>query len=207
MKWQLDAGAYAHLRRLLSARLGPATRLDQRNRFFDTPDRRLQSGLANIRVRNENGRVLLTCKRLLTAACDGLHRYDECEQRLNPLVWRALLAGADPRSCLPLPAAIVRLVGEAPLHMIGGFGNLRLLHHDGPDELCLDRTDLPGDRRDYELELETGRPAASVPVWRERLASWAIVCQPQAHTKFQRFLACQAQQVGPSRPAFEAARG
>jgi uncharacterized protein YjbK len=172
LKWALDADAHARLAGLLA----PVQVLEQDNRFYDSADRRLLRAGLNVRVRRENGRIVLTCKRRLPADASGAVRHEEHEQAI-----------ADDRE-LPLPPAWREALAGAPLACLGGFANRRLEHHDGRHLLCLDRTDF-GCRVDHELEIETDEPQAAHVRWAERLRGWGIAWTPQPRTKFARFLA------------------
>jgi uncharacterized protein YjbK len=175
LKWALDAAGHARLAGLLA----PVHALEQDNRFYDSADRRLQRAGLNVRVRREDGRIVLTCKRRLPPDASGATRHEEHERTL-----------ADDRD-LPLPPAWRTVLAGAPLVCLGGFANRRLEHQDGPHLLCLDRTDF-GARIDHELEIETAEPEAACARWSEKLNGWGIAWTPQPFTKFARFLALSA---------------
>jgi uncharacterized protein YjbK len=186
MKWRLDGGQAARLAELLSGRLGPPCRLLQDNRFYDTADGALRRTGCALRLRQENGRLQMTCKRRLAEATSGLHRQEEIERWLNPVLLPAIDRGeVAPEDCLPLPAAHRRLL-KRPLCLLGRFTNDRRVYRDGDDLLCLDRTSFANGRTDHELELETPTPDASVPRWTTLLAAWRITTTPQDQTKLQR---------------------
>lgn len=208
LKWALTAHAHDQLLPRLVHDLGPATVLQQENRFFDTADRRLRAARMNLRLRRENHRLLLTCKHKAGSAgptlINGLseHREWECELDQS-LAWPAAAdqsAAADQAStppaawslALPLPQPVREALGGQPLEALGGFANCRhefQLERAGFSELlCVDRTDFGG-RTDYELEIETTDPAATSAYWQARLAAWNIPWENQALTKFARFLA------------------
>jgi uncharacterized protein YjbK len=190
LKWALSAETHARLADRLDAALGAPHLLEQDNRFYDTADHRLRAARCNIRLRTENGRLLLTCKRRTTAAGPG-HHHDEWEHWLDGLERDHVEApGADLAALLPLPETIRSILAGAALLPIGGFANLRREYHHGDDLLCLDRTTLPQGRIDYELEIETARAAEAEAFWSNRLQDWGIVWQPQPLTKFARFLGC-----------------
>lgn len=198
LKWALTASDHVRLAERLTAELGAGKILAQENRFYDTPDRRLRQGRMNLRLRFENGRVVLTCKRKASAVVglvNGLAQHDEWEQEL-PAELVAGMAAPDQAwsSALPLPAPLREAIGGAAVECIGGFANRRLEFHverDGLGELlCLDRTDF-GVRIDHELEIETTDPTATRQHWQERLSAWGIAVHPQETTKFARFLVLQ----------------
>jgi len=181
LKWALDEPAWRRLGGELRALLGDPRVLSQRNRFYDSADLRLRRLGLNLRLRDENGRVLLTCKRRV-ARDGGLHHHEEWESWLDP----APLGVPDP-AALPLPPQVVDALAGAALVATGGFANQRDEFHHGDELLCLDRTDF-GVRIDYELEIETNAPAATAATWSARLDAWRIPFTPQPLTKFARLL-------------------
>ncbi len=203
LKWALTAGEHARLRAHLIATHGPARALAQVNRFFDTADRRLRAARMNLRIRNENGRLILTCKRHLEASntahlTDGLSSHQEWETDLpaaHSQELADLATSAHPSAtwtaALPLPEPIRTTLHGHPLHALGGFANHRDEWHltrGGLDELlCLDRTEF-ATRTDYELEIETPDPTASAAHWRTIFATWDIPVISQIQTKFARYL-------------------
>ncbi|MBA3684942.1 MAG: CYTH domain-containing protein [Planctomycetes bacterium] len=190
LKWRLDQDGHARLGGHLRASLGESRDLVQRNRFFDTADLRLRRERMNIRLRWENGDLVLTCKRPAPGndAATGLHQHDEWETRIDADLWDLVEGGIalHPRM-LPLPAPIAAVVAQDPLLPTGGFANQRAEFHRGSDLVALDRTDF-GARVDYELEVETPDPTASAAWWRAQLDAWGIAHAPQAHSKFARML-------------------
>lgn len=191
LKWALSAAGHDLLAVRLAELLGPPHLLDQENRFFDSADLRLRRAACNVRLRTENGRLLMTCKRR-AAAIAGAHHHDEWEAWLDGDAGRRLdAAGAGLADLLPLPEAIRAVLAGAPLLAQGGFANHRQEFHDGAELLCLDRTTLPAGRVDHELEIETPDPAAATARWAARLDGWGIAHQHQPLTKFARFLACR----------------
>ncbi|MBA2479112.1 MAG: CYTH domain-containing protein [Planctomycetes bacterium] len=193
LKWGLDAAAYALLAQRLESLLGPARVLAQDNRFFDTADHRLRTKRMNLRLRRENERLLLTCKRRERSEGEA-HRHAEWEEWLDPTLWERIGSG-DVRSLIPLPDEVVAVIGEAPLIDNGGFANLRREHRHQDELLCLDRTDF-GVRVDHELEIETSDPDASACTWGVRLKEWRIGFQRRSETKFARFVALESQRPG-----------
>jgi uncharacterized protein YjbK len=192
LKWALDAAAHTALGLALERQLGPPRRLEQDNRFFDTPDRRLRRGLLNLRLRRENDRLLMTCKGRGGLGPDGEHRHREWEEWLDPGLWPRVMDGTLAAVDLPLPTEVREVLDHGTLEALGGFANLRLEFHQRETPvalLCLDRTTFNDQRVDYELEIETAEPAASARLWRERLEEWGIPFTPQPLTKFARFCA------------------
>lgn len=190
LKWALDAGGHAILTRRLPELLGPGEVLEQDNRFCDSADRRLMAAGLSLRLRRENGRLVLTCKSKAGAPdADGLHRHGEIESLLDPAWWARVDRPAE--LPLPLPPAWAAALAGAPLTALGGFANRRIDFRDGPHLLCLDRTEF-GARIDHELEIETPDPAAALPRWRGLLATWGVAWSPQPLTKLARFLRLNA---------------
>jgi uncharacterized protein YjbK len=181
LKWALTEDAWHRLGRALRARLGPPRRLDQRNRFFDSADLRLRRAGLNLRLRDENGRTLLTCKRRVSQI-GGLHHHEEWESWLDDPP-----PGVPEAARLPVPPIILATLADAPLVTMGGFANQRDEFHHGDELLCLDRTDF-GVRIDHELEIETSTPDATAEHWSAQLATWGIAYAPQPSTKFARML-------------------
>ena len=182
LKWALDKAAWRRLGRELRTLLGTPRVLAQHNRFYDSADLRLRRAGLNLRLRDESGRVLLTCKRRV-ARDGGLHHHEEWESWLDP----APVGIPDPAT-LPLPAHVVDALADAPLIAIGGFANQRDEFDHGDELLCLDRTDF-NLRIDHELEIETADPTTTAATWSRRLEQWNIAYAPQPLTKFARLLA------------------
>lgn len=180
LKWRLEPDGHAELQRRISGLLGQPRVLEQANRFFDSSDGRLRAARRSVRLRRENGRVILTCKARGSVDSLGTHRHDEWERELPAAAWEVAPTG--------LPEAWAAVLAGAPLHDFGGFANRRLEWRDGPHLLCLDRSDFDG-RVDHELEIETPRPQAAHERWSALLAGWGIAWNPQPLTKLQRYLA------------------
>ena len=190
LKWALTAAAHAELARRIAGLLGPAQVLEQDNRFFDSADGRLRAARRSIRVRRENGRIILTCKAKGTVDALGTHRHDEWERELPAAAWEAIPAD--------MPEAWREALAGAPLVALGGFANRRLEWRDGAHLLCLDRSDL-GARIDHELEIETPEPQAAHARWSGLLAGWGIAWTPQPVTKLQRWAELRSRSTGPRR--------
>jgi len=178
LKWALSHEGHGELARRLADQLGPAHLLQQDNRFFDSADGRLRLARRSVRLRRENGRVILTCKAKGSVDAVGTHRHDEWERELPADAWDV------PPGDLPGPWATV--LAGAPLTALGGFANRRLEWHDGPHLLCLDESDFAV-RIDRELEIETPEPQAAHAHWSGQLAQWGIAWTPQPLTKLQRW--------------------
>jgi len=183
LKWALDQANHERLGLALTQMLGPPRHLDQRNRFFDAADRRLRKVGLNIRLRDENGRTLLTCKRRV-AHNDAMHHHEEWEQWLD----RTPEEIPDVTS-LPLPEAWTTVLAGSAIELVGGFSNTRDEYHSGSELLCLDRTDFRNQRIEYELEIETTTTDATAKRWTRQLQEWGINFSPQPLSKFARLLA------------------
>lgn len=182
LKWMLDAEHYSRCATALERSLGAGRPLTQRNQFYDTPDGRLRAAKVNLRLRQENGCWIATCKQRVSAA-GGLHHH---------LEWESLLQDSgDPLDlalALDLPPALREALGGVRPICLGGFTNQRLAWDRDDEHICLDRTDF-ATRIDHELEVETHDVATSRARWSQRFAAWKIVVQPSLTTKFARFLA------------------
>jgi len=198
LKWALTAAEHARLLEILSATYGAPHLLVQENQFFDTADRRLRAIWMNIRIRRENQQFILTCKHKANAgqATDGLSSHREWEDTLpSSLIAGITQPDAAWSAALPLPAPVRDALAGQSLQALGGFHNQRqewqVSQHGVDEVLCLDCTTFGG-RLDYELEIETSDPVASVTYWRDRFQLWQIPVVIQPLTKFARYLALGA---------------
>lgn len=188
LKWKLQPDQHDALQRRITTLLGEPRVLEQDNRFYDSADGRLRTARRSVRLRRENGRVVLTCKAKGSVDDLGTHRHDEWERELPASAWN------EPPG--DLPEAWRNALGTAPLVAFAGFANLRLEWHDGPHLLCLDRSDFGG-CFDHELEIETQQPQAAHARWSGLLAGWGITWEPQPLTKLHRCLTKQAEACAP----------
>jgi inorganic triphosphatase YgiF len=104
----LDALAAAPV--LGPAELGPARAVDELDRYLDTADLRLAAARWACRIRNREGRTILSMKGPAEhAAGDAVHRRSELEGGAGP--------GLDPSGWPPSPARdlLVDVAGGAPL--------------------------------------------------------------------------------------------
>ena len=183
LKWQLAPESHAELQRRIGTLLGEPRLLDQANRFFDSADGRLRAARRSVRLRRENGRVILTCKARGSVDDLGTHRHDEWERELPAAAWESFPT--------ELPEAWRAALDGAALVEVGGFANLRLEWHDGPHLLCLDRSDFGG-FIDHELEIETPQPQAAHARWSVLLSDWGVAWMPQPLTKLHRYMAVRS---------------
>jgi uncharacterized protein YjbK len=184
LKWAIDAQGHERLARCLRELLGPPRLLRQHNRFFDAADGRLRSQRLSLRLRLENDRLVMTCKRPHGLRQDA-HDHDEWESDLETAIWKGSVP--DP-ALLPLPSEVTTALAGAALIELGGFKNERQEFHHQDELLCLDRVDF-GVRTDYELEIETANPVATSLHWRKQLESWKIPFENEPKTKFSRLMA------------------
>jgi len=192
LKWALDGAGHATLTRELERTLGAPRVLEQDNRFFDTPDRRLRRAALNLRVRRENERLLLTCKGRGSIGASGEHQHTEWEEWLDATRWTTIEQGIVAADELPLPEPVRQALGTGRLEALGGFSNHRqeFHQHDEPAALlCLDRTTFCGTHIEHELEIETNAPQVIAERWRRHLDAWSVRFAPQPLTKFARFIA------------------
>ncbi|MEN8374019.1 MAG: CYTH domain-containing protein [Gemmatimonadota bacterium] len=141
----------------------------QTNYLFDTPELSLRGAGLALRLRDEDGRWSVTLKGPTVRAGAARSR-EEIEARVDAQAAAAMLAGeTSPLAALTGDAPLVAsAAGLAPggIEPLGSFRNRRtrvraLLPGLGTACLELDRTELPGDRTDLEVELEL--PAESTP--------------------------------------------
>ena len=152
----------------------------QTNHFFDTPDRALAGRRHTLRLREEDGRFLLTAKGPGERTGALTSRAEE-EVEVPRLDAEAIIAGArsplaalearaDPRA-RELLSTMRSIAGATPLRHAGAFQNERArldvaLGVEGrtiPVTFELDRTTFPGDQMHYEVEVEiTHADAAAV---------------------------------------------
>jgi uncharacterized protein YjbK len=187
IKWELTAVAYSALDLHLCERFGHPRVLEQSNRFFDC-DGVLRRNRMNLRLRRENEKLLMTCKRRSPTHRGNVHDHDEWEEWLEPSMWQRLGETVSPAE-LPLPDEVRAVIGTMSLRLVGGFSNHRREFDADAELVCLDRTDFNGKRIDHELEIETARADATAAAWTRQLADWKISAKPQLESKFSRMLA------------------
>ena len=181
-----DADAWERVR----DRIAPSRVVRQVNHFFDGPGRPLRSARIGVRMRSSGGRILLTVKADAGASDSVVTRRIEFEEERPPeSLGEALDRGLDlrdaiarwrARACMapdadpPLVDLLDRLgraTVDGPLRTFGSFenertiGTLTLTDAGGAFEVPieLDRTTLPGNRVDYEVEVEAGPTSEDAP--------------------------------------------
>ncbi len=187
LKLRLDgAEAARRLGRVLGV---PFETVEQVNLYLETADRQVAAGRSMVRLRREEGRWILTYKRGLRVQA-GYFEAREVEAVL-PAGPKTRWSEADlPRLEQLAPLLALRADGVAGgLSVSGQVHNLRVRHRlSNGDILELDRTRFPGDRVDWEVEVETRRPE-EVRVLLAGLAEEAgVVLEEQQQTKYERFL-------------------
>lgn len=144
----------------------------QENHFFDH-DGALAAAGYTLRVRDEDGRFILTAKGPPSRERGGLTVKPEEELELDGVVARAAISGEssplEPLRETTLGRRLGTLLGDATPRHVGSFVNerrkvgpltLRLPSGELQVTLELDRTQLPGDRVDHELEVEVPEACA-----------------------------------------------
>lgn len=166
-----DEAAWLALREALGR---PQRVSQQTNTYFDTGDRKLRRDRSMmVRVREEAGASRLQIKDRISRA-GGLLVSRERDEPLTPAAWRALEDE----------------VG-APLEPLGSVANTREVYDLGEGYLAeVDRTELPGGRVDYEVEIELRRDEHTADGARAALeaACPSGAPRPISTPKYQRFL-------------------
>jgi len=193
--------------RLVTA-LGPvAADVTQTNHFFDTSDGRLRQKRFSVRLRDEDGRFILTAKAPSRGVGGSVSARTEAEAEVDPLTAQQILAGAlDPavtlrqRATDPAFAELWQGLETArakqPLQRVGQFQNRRrVVAVVVPPALALrvevDQTFFPNGRVDEEAEIEIpdAELAGTVEAWLEQRASAAGVQTQVSSSKLGRFYA------------------
>lgn len=161
----------------LRTRLGPGRVVSQANHFLDRPEGSFRRARIGIRLRAQNGDRTLTVKGDSAPSETALTRRIELESAVDGAAFdRALREGLDlvpwiegwrdrvgaEPEIRDFLGRVEGLAADAPLHCFGFFENRReswpltLDTRSGPIqlELELDRTEFPGGRVDFELEVE-----------------------------------------------------
>jgi uncharacterized protein YjbK len=176
----------AGFERLLAA-VAPLRTLHQVNRYFDTPSRSLAAEGAAVRVREEEGRVVLTVK---SGARRGPGRVEveEWECDLDPVAWRAIELGEAPLATVAFEP-LERVRAGRPLVLVGRLENTRL-EARAPDGTLfqLDETRFPWGETDYELEIESDDVAGALAAAKELLAKLGVAFDEHVRTKQERLL-------------------
>lgn len=174
----------------IKEQLGEASeRLDQVNYYYDTADDDIAALKALLRVRCQNGTTMITYKRSISIK-DGYYQAVELESYVSYDLLKDFKKG-DWSSVEKLqPIQQIRADGVvAPLLYKGEIRTLRLRYHlPSGNILELDRVSFQDGLTDYEIEVETARPAQAIQIIEELLTKANIVICPQPQTKYERFL-------------------
>ena len=175
------------------ALFGPPMRtILQVNHYFETADRRLAAAHMMLRVREDDETATVTLKSDASLSGATL-RNREREARLPRRVWEETKAGKRnlAEATVPPVLAVLDTIGaEARLLEQGVLRNTRTVHPMAPGyTIELDRTTLPDDSVDFEIEVETDRPDEVLTDLGRLLENYGIAYRAQTRTKYQRFLA------------------
>lgn len=178
-------------------RISPVRVVHQTNHYFDRPGRPLARARIGVRLRETTSGIRLTVKGEAEGPENAvITRRIELERAVPPSVlpealtdglslredlatWRSA-AGADPVRARFLDR-LDEAIADRPLRAIGAFrnvrsiGSLRLSDETGAldIEVELDRTRFPGDRTDFELEIErSSEPDGHLERTRHAVERW-----------------------------------
>jgi adenylate cyclase class IV len=182
---------------LLAALPRPRAVCEQTNHYFVDDAGQLSASRTMVRVRvsrrldcDTPDVIVLTRKRRLQAH-DGYFIAEEVESPLEPARWAEVLSGQ--RDLLDLDPEPLRGLGlTSPLTCHGVMRNLRHVIDCGGFVLEVDRTELPGDRVDCEVEVETDDPEGARRLVTARADAAGVALFAQERGKYARFLAALA---------------
>jgi len=189
LKYRLD-GQDAH-QRLCRALGPPLSESTQINHYFRSPDGRVPGDRGVIRIRVEEGRAVLTVKlggplrRGLASSVEHESPWNGPLQEIPRGAARALWEGGSQG----MRALREAFGGPSELRWVGSMENRRRVYL-GPEGLRLevDASRYAGGQEDFEVEVETADPERDRPRLEALLKGLGIRCEPQAETKYQRFL-------------------
>lgn len=187
LKFRLrDEGDWRAVQQVLGA---PAGRLEQVNAYLDTADGRVAERREMVRLRRENDARVLTYKQGVRAE-DGYFEAREFEAPITAEEWERLLGGREVGLEHLEPLTVLRSsVGLGPLRVTGEVRNLRLRYPlANGDVLELDRTEFPGGRLDFEIEVETAHPEEVRSLLEDLAGRAGVPLEVQTRTKYERFL-------------------
>lgn len=179
----------------------PARTLRQVNTYFDTRRRTLRGMM--VRVREEDGALAVTAKD--RAVIDPETSSLSSRERTAPLLpaqWALVHRGRCALTALPIPLCeALRVEAGDALFPIGSVVNTRTVHPLAQGYLAeLDRTELPGGRVDYEVEVELRESGhtliGALVALAEALPGLDVRSWEAASPKYARFLDCL---LSPSR--------
>ena len=170
----------------------PSKVAEQENEYFDTPEGDLLKERVMLRVRRQEGRVIVTAKSDAQIKVGGLTcREVEFDTTLevsdqwiqNGLETWDISPVSHALSFAPRQARLVSLGTSAPRR--------RYFDYSGRGVLEVDRTLLPDGTIHAELELETSRMAEELVTLRKLLDDLGVEYTDQVIPKFQRFLSAR----------------
>jgi hypothetical protein len=197
----------------LVATLGPVTAdVTQTNHFFDTSDGRLRQQRFSVRLREEDGRFILTAKAPSRGVGGSVSARTEAEAEVETPAAQQILEGTlDPAATLRQRATdpafselwqgLEAARAGQPLHRVGQFQNRRrIVAVVLPPALALrvevDQTQFPDGRVDEEAEIEIpdAELASTVEAWLEQRAIEAGIETRGSSSKLGRFHAALEEQ-------------
>lgn len=164
--------------------------LRQTNYYFDMPDFYMGKNGVMLRVREENGTWILCAKIKLTSNSAAVSSI-ELEQEITPEMFEA--GRKNPEVLVRLlphegQEAIRQLLLPSELIVRGTLRNERRKLHLIEGYTCeLDRTLLPGDREEYELEIEGMEDNDTCQYVIKELSSLGYAFSINQKSKYQRF--------------------
>ncbi len=192
LKWRLTPSAWSAFQSQLA--LPPRLILEQRNYYFDDPERRLALGSSMLRLRWESGKWIWCYKRGVSLE-GGYFAAVEVETELNESQAQRLLEG-DSQGLESTPTAreLAAQGLEGPWERVGEIANRRqvwegsLVGLKGGERLELDETTFGPGLVEYELEIETADPQGARQVIEGLAARGGWSLEVQRATKYERFL-------------------
>jgi uncharacterized protein YjbK len=184
---------------LLLAGLGePEKQSRQVNHYYDTSDRALLGARMSLRFREEEGKSWFSLKRM-GGWSEGYLRGEELEAEVREKISDP--AQLDPYHWdLPPIRFLRRQFGALRLVWQGSIRNTRRVYSLGEGiRMEVDRTEFPGGRVEYEIEVECQDEEKARHLLLGLLDSRGVRWVPQTKTKQQRFLEYLAQGKGPAR--------
>jgi len=173
---------------------------EQKNIYFDTPDRALLKAGGMLRVREVGAKIIATFKSE-ARWIDGYLQCREQESLLTSAQWLAVqneeisLENVD---VMTIHAAKEYVSEGACFEVLGEVLNTRRVYAlpSGYD-MELDTTTLPGGRVDVEVEIETDKPDLVRKEVEEILARCELAWSHQTQPKYARFLEALQAQLTP----------
>ena len=193
-----DEAIWCNLREVLG---GAQSRvLNQINTYFDTADRTLlAAGDMMVRVRQENEAIEVTVKdRIVIDSSTASLQTRERTASLSAAQWRQVHRGECDLTALDVDLCrILRDEAGGSLFPIGSIVNTRFTYELEDGYIAeLDRTEFPGGRIDFEVEVELRLPHHSFEGAKRALAAPLEIAGVEmivpSSPKYQRFLACLA---------------